>query len=205
MVAHGTKRPLSWAWVLDPVETQASTATPAKVREREPWNGECYASFGHGSARSWEEAMTHGFIAAGAGSWYSNTLGLLHESARVWVNAPGYAFVGVWRVLGPKGRATDVRLAVDGAERPALDVLTGGHYHRMFAEDEEKSEYFVPVRWMATVPLDRAVQEVGMFGNQNTVCQPTTPKWRLTEEQLKRQFPGYDDAPGAATSKAAAP
>jgi hypothetical protein len=33
-----------------------------------------------------------------------------------------------------------------------------------------------------------AVREVGMFGNQNTVCKPTTPKWRSTVERLKQHF-----------------
>ena len=31
-----------------------------------------------------------------------------------------------------------------------------------------------------------------MFGNQNTVCKPTTPKWRTTVERLKEKFPDYD-------------
>ncbi|EJE7554115.1 hypothetical protein M5O73_000097 [Escherichia coli] len=33
-----------------------------------------------------------------------------------------------------------------------------------------------------------AVNEVGFFGNQNTVCKPTTPKWRHTVDKLKRIF-----------------
>ncbi|MCF5460637.1 nuclease, partial [Pseudomonas syringae] len=37
------------------------------------------------------------------------------------------------------------------------------------------------------------VREVGMFGNQNTICRPTTPKWRWTIERLKQRFPRYDD------------
>jgi hypothetical protein len=39
------------------------------------------------------------------------------------------------------------------------------------------------------VPLDKGVQEVGLFGNQNPVCKPTTPKWRHTIERLKLRFP----------------
>ena len=35
--------------------------------------------------------------------------------------------------------------------------------------------------------------EVGMFGNQNTACKPTTPKWRTTVDRLKTIFPGYDE------------
>ncbi|MFC7694153.1 hypothetical protein ACFQY5_36115 [Paeniroseomonas aquatica] len=36
------------------------------------------------------------------------------------------------------------------------------------------------------------MDEIGLFGNQNTVCKPTTPKWRSTVERLKTHFPGYD-------------
>jgi hypothetical protein len=42
------------------------------------------------------------------------------------------------------------------------------------------------------VPLEKAVREIGLFGNQNTVCKPTTPKWRSTVERLKEKFPGFD-------------
>ena len=55
-------------------------------------------------------------------------------------------------------------------------------------DDPEKRECFVPVTWLQTVPLDKAVKEVGLFGNQNTVCRPTTPKWRTTVEKLKQRF-----------------
>ena len=56
----------------------------------------------------------------------------------------------------------------------------------------------MPVTWLSTVPLDKAVQEVAMLRNQNTVCRQTTPGWRHTVEQLKQRFPGYGDEPAAA-------
>jgi hypothetical protein len=61
-------------------------------------------------------------------------------------------------------------------------------YHRQLEDDQEKYEYFVPVEWLHTVPENQAIQEVGMFGNQNTVCKPKTPKWRSTVERLKEKF-----------------
>jgi hypothetical protein len=185
--ANGDEKFLSRAWLLDPAETQAN-ATTAPAREKEPWNGELYASFGHGEARSWPEAMQYGFISAGGGTWYSNSLNLLKEGDRIWVKAPGFGFVGVGRVRGPRVLASEFIIA----ERPALEVLNQGHYHRQFVNDSEKSEYFVPVEWLQTVPLEKAVQELGMFGNQNTVCKPTTPKWRSTVERLKHHFPTYE-------------
>ena len=45
--------------------------------------------------------------------------------------------------------------------------------------------------WLQTVPVEKAVQEFGMFGNQNTVCKPTAQKWRTTVDRLKEKFPDY--------------
>jgi hypothetical protein len=189
--AHGPDRLLSRAWPLDPVVSQVNAIQSAE-REREPWNGEVYASYGHGMGRTWEEARTHGFISAGGGSWYSNTLNLLSPGDRVWVKAPRYGFVGVGRVKGKPVRATEFLLATREGDKPALEVLTGASYHREDAGDPDRSDYFVPMEWLDAVPLNQAVQEVGMFGNQNTVCKPTTPKWRHTINRLKLRFPAFD-------------
>src|SRR5207237_9538812 len=72
------------------------------------------------------------------------------------------------------------------------DVLTSATYHREFVTDPEKMEYFVPVEWAQTLPLDKAVNEIGLFRNQNTVCAPKTPKWRHTIERLKEALPAYE-------------
>ena len=55
-------------------------------------------------------------------------------------------------------------------------------------------EYFVPVEWAQTVPLTEAINEIGLFGNQNTVCAPKTPKWRHMIERLRQAFPDYEKA-----------
>ena len=96
--------------------------------------------------------------------------------------------MGVGEVTGPREPITTFRLATPDGERPASEVLTGASYHREFADDSERMEYFVPVRWLHSVPLDQAVNEIGLFGNQNTVCKPTTPKWRTTVERLKERW-----------------
>jgi hypothetical protein len=71
--------------------------------------------------------------------------------------------------------------------------LNGGHYHRESVNDPDKCEYFVPVKWLQTVPLEKAINEIGLFGQQNTVCKPTTPKWRSTVEKLRQYFPHFSD------------
>lgn len=188
---HAGEQLISRTWLMDPVQTQVSAATPVirGQREREPWIGEFYACFGHGEGRNWNEARRYGFICAGGGSWYSNTLNLLSTGDRVWVKAPGYGFVGVGEVLGPREVFTDFQIATPEGDRPATELLTSATYHRQFQDDPARAEYFVPVRWLHSVPLEQAIDEVGMFGNQNTVCKPTTPKWRTTVERLREKWP----------------
>ncbi len=188
--AIGEQQLLSRSWLLDPVHTQVSAAAAPgarSARDSEPWNGEFYASFGQGESRSWNEARRYGFISAGGGAWYSNTLNLLNVGDRVWVKAPGYGFVGVGEVIDKAVAVNDATLFDGSLDLPALRVLKEGFYHRE-ATDPVQAEYLVPVRWLHSVPLDQAVNELGMFGNQNTVCRPTTPGWRTTVDRLKQRW-----------------
>lgn len=180
---HGDEQLLSRAWLIDPGDVQVQAAGTGRGGEKEPWNGEYYVSYGANSTRIWEEARQYGFVSAGGGTWYSNSLGMLSEGDRIWVKVPGKGFVGVGLVNGPRVAAKDFEIGGN----PALDVLSG-EYHRQFVDDPERSEYFVPVEWIHTEPEAEAVQEVGMFGNQNTVCRPVTPKWRTTVDHLKSRF-----------------
>jgi hypothetical protein len=187
---HGTEQLLCRTWLLDPVRTQVS-ATAAPDGPNEPWNGEFYCNYGHGENRSWADAIQYGFICAGGGSFYTRTMQLLSPGDRVWVKAPGYGFVGVGRVKGRAQPATTFKVATPAGEIPVLEIVKNGKYHSEFLNDPERCEYFVPIQWLQTVPLEKAVQEIGLFGNQNTVCKPTTPKWRYTVERLKEQFPDF--------------
>lgn len=185
----GGQKLLSRAWLIDPVDVQVQAAGAGVGGEAEPWNGEFYVSFGDSENRNWDEAVKYGFVSGGGGAWYSNSLRMLSEGDRIWTKIPGSGFVGVGIVAGPRTAAADFQ--IDG--RPALDVLSG-NYHRQFVDDPESTEYFVPVNWLQTVPQTQGVQEVGMFGNQNTVCRPRTPLWRTTVERLKVRFPEFGKA-----------
>jgi hypothetical protein len=188
---HGHEQLLSRAWLLDPVHTQVSAAA-SPDRLNEPWNGEFYCSFGHSEERSWIDAVDYGFICGGGGAWYSRTLQLLGSGDRVWVKVPGSGFVGVGCVTGGAEPASTFKVRTPAGEVPVLDVAKRGSYLRQFLNDPERCEYFVPIQWLQTVPIEMAVHEIGLFGNQNTVCKPTTPKWRSTVERLKLKFPNFD-------------
>lgn len=173
---------LSRTWLVDPTEAQINAAQPDRARE--PWNGEFYGSFGHDKHCHWEDARELGFISAGGGAWYSRTLEFVGPGDRVWVKVPGYGFVGVGRV---KGRVQPISEFKVG-DRPIREVATRSGFHQEFDQDPERCEYFVPVDWLETVPLEQGIKEVGLFGNQNSICKPTTPKWRSTVERLKQHF-----------------
>ena len=190
---HGPEQLLSRAWLIDPGETQANVAATTKLKgEKAPWNGEFYVSFGDTTSRSWEDAMKYGFINAGGGSWYSQTLKLLSPGDRVWVKIPKTGYVGVGIVKERVQAVNDFKVQTPEGERPCLDVLRHANLYQQHANDPEKAEYFVKVDWLATVPTENAFNEVGLFGNQNTVCQPTVPKWRHTVDRLKAHFPNWN-------------
>lgn len=177
----GDKRYLSRAWMIDPQETQQITSGRGA---REPWNGEFYVSFGEGERRNWEDARRYGFISAGGGSWYANTLSMLAEGDRVWANIPKTGYVGVGVVSGERQILDN--FLVDGQRLYDIDTVLDYEYLRQQAED--KAEYFVPVKWEHTVPATNAFSETGLFGNQNSVCKPTTPKWSHTVNRLKQAW-----------------
>jgi len=190
---YGGEQLLSRAWFIDPGETQANvTSTTRGTGEREPWNGEYYVSFGEFNSRSWDDARQYGFISAGGGRWYSQTLRLLRPGDRLWVNIPQLGYVGVGRVTESVRPVDEFTVQTPLGERPALDVLKHADHYKLDIDDPEKMEYFVRIAWLDTVPKSKAVYEVGLFGNQNTVCQPTTPKWRHTVERLKTYFPKWN-------------
>lgn len=188
--SDGDRQFLSRVWMLDEVEIeeQVSRANGDNLAD---WNGEYYASFGVGGGeqRNWEDAVKYGYISAGGGKWYSNTLSLLVPGSRVWVNVPGWGYVGVGQVAGERQRASEFSIALDdGTTANILDVIQNGPGLTSTANDQDRAEYFVPIKWIKTVPLKQAVYEVGLFGNQNSVCKPRAAKWQHTVERLKQLF-----------------
>lgn len=190
---HNDDKFLSRTWFIDPGETQANVATTAKtIGEKEPWNGEYYVSFGGDC--TWDEAIRYGFISAGGGTWYTRTLKLLSTGDRVWVKMKDKGYVGVGRVTETVQTVNEFTVPTPEGTRLAKDFLSTADKLHNNADNPEMAESFVRIEWLDTVPETKALKEVGLFGNQNTVCQPTVPKWRHTVERLKTFFPKWDRA-----------
>ena len=165
---------LSRSWMIDPVETEEHAVNTG---QRGEWNGEFYVSYGTSpDGRSWKDAADYGFILAGGGRWYSQTLFKLKPGDRLWVNIPGTGYVGVATVSG-------YPMVADDFITNDMDIQ--GQYNTAAENGEDDAEYFVPVNWLHKVPAADAVNEVGLFGNQNSVARPRTPKWAHTVTRLK--------------------
>lgn len=183
---NGEQEYLSRAWMIDP--GQAEIIIEEK-REKLPWNGEYYVSFG-GEYRDWEEARKYGFISAGGGSWYSRTLSVLKPGGRIWVNVPGgVGYVGVGEVLANPVPIDDFTVNDANGNKVRITSLPLKiAQSATVSEDLEKAEYMVAVKWIKTVPIQEAVKEKGFFGNQNSAAKPRDKKWTYTVQRLKTRL-----------------
>nr|WP_247681827.1 endonuclease NucS domain-containing protein [Paenibacillus sp. Marseille-P2973] len=175
---------ISRAWMIDPQETLENATN--SVRDKEPWNGEYYVSFGDENNRSWIDALKYGFISGGGGEWYSRTLNQLSVGDRVWVNIPKVGYVGVGTVADTAKKADEVFFNdIDGEKKSIYKLSKNAKYHEEYLEDGINAEYIVKVNWLKAMTENNAASEIGFFGNQNTVCKPRASKWVHTVNRLK--------------------
>jgi hypothetical protein len=165
------KEYISRTWLIDPnqAEIQSSKASRSK---KETWNGrDWYVSLGVGEHRNWTDCQRYGFISAGQGQWYSNTLHHLPPGGRVFVCVPKNGYVGVGIVKEKAKRVKDFTVKIDGEDRPILELDLKAPNMGENSDNEELSEYVVGVDWIKTIPIDQAIWEKGMFANQHSACK----------------------------------
>ena len=171
----GERQYLTRAWLREPEAVSVET-----LRSGE-WNGEYYVSFGEEVCRTWNDAKKYGFVSAGGGEWYINTLRKLQPGNRIWVNIPRTGYVGVGIVTSEAKRFDQFDVATSAGSVP----LTTLPLEAPEAFNQEISEHYVGVNWIKAVEAQNAVKERGFFGNQNTVALPIAPSWNFTVERLK--------------------
>jgi len=173
---------LSRAWFRDPAEVTAGLGEEVSAGE---WNGEYYASFGY-DPEVILDGLERGYLVAGGGTWYSQTLGMLEPGARVWVNVPGCGYVGAGVVEQEMQPVDEFMVRTEsGAEVPIAEQSPVAATLRKASDDPLLADYLVRIRWLKTVSPKQAVHEKGFFGNQNSVARPRSPKWDHTVERLK--------------------
>ncbi|MDU0355209.1 hypothetical protein RS130_16045 [Paraglaciecola aquimarina] len=114
---------------------------------RGTWNGEFYVSFGYGKERHWNDALKYGYISAGHGQWYSDTLNMLDIGDRVWVKIPQTGFVGVGKVTGEISRAENYKFTKYD-NKTLLELGTDGDCSNFENLDDDDAEYLIPVEWI---------------------------------------------------------
>jgi hypothetical protein len=156
--------------VLSAAYKQAATGAPA-------WDGlSYYVTFGDGEERNWEDARKFGFVSAGGGVWYSNTLRQVPPGSRVFAYIPKRSgvkgYVGVGEVTGEAVTASEFIVDVEGVRRPLTDVAKADMTHRG-TDDPEMAEWVLPVQWIHSLPREDAIRDSDLFANQNTAVRLT--------------------------------
>ena len=178
----GERQYLTRAWLTAPEDVSVETLNKTHRNPRGgEWNGEYYVSFGEEICRTWNDAKKYGFVSAGGGEWYVNTLRKLQPGNRIWVNIPRTGYVGVGVVTSEAKRFDQFNVTTVDGPVP----LTSLPLEAPEAFNEEISEHYVGVNWIKAVEARFAVKERGFFGNQNTVALPTAPSWNFTVDRLK--------------------
>ena len=178
---------LSRAWLIEPDQADDKII---KKRQKLPWNGEYYISFGHrNEGRNWEDAIKYGFISAGGGEWYSRTLHILEPEGRIWVNIPKTGYVGVGIVKKGPVLAKDFLVKDEkGQEVSIIKAKIKGNLTRPPDNPPGTEEYLVRIEWIKTVPIQEAIKEKGFFGNQNSAAKPRAKSWQHTVERLSKRL-----------------
>jgi uncharacterized protein with ParB-like and HNH nuclease domain len=150
-----------------------------------------YVSFGHGDTRRWDDARTYGYVSAGGGRWYTQSLQALKPGDRVFACIPGKGYVGVGVVREPARPLAALEVTVDGgiATLRHAPVTAPDMWHDL--GDPEREEHGVKVDWLTTLDISDAIWEAGMFANQNSACRL---RHEFTHETLIARFRLADDA-----------
>lgn len=177
---------LTRTWLISPDDAEEKKSKGPGKRTAEPWNGrDYYASLGEGEYRTWEDCRRYGFISAGGGKWYTQTLSSLKPGNRVFVNIPGTGYVGVGEVTAPVVPVREAEVEVNGKTTPLLKADLKAKNMGEFANDPEKTEKVVRVRWLRTVPASQAYWEKGLFAQQHSACRLRN---KFTIEKVTKRF-----------------
>lgn len=162
----------------------------------EPWTGAWYVSVDDGPDRSWADCRRYGFLGACGGAKYRDAIKNLPPGATVYAYQGGKGYVGHGVVEGPAQMARDFVVAAHG--KPLFDLPLAQPGIKQHADDPERAEWIVPVRWLVTVDLAGAKTFPGIFANPHVVCRLSQP---ATLAFLAKEFGVAGDAPGSSPGR----
>lgn len=138
-----------------------------------------YVNVGHGGTRKWEDCREYGFLSAGGGPRFRDQITGINPGDVVVAYVKGRGYVGVGKVKSPAVRYLDYR--VDGYSLDELDLES--REMAKGADDPDKSEYVLSVKWVNSVPRDKGKwkKSSGLYTTQlvraSLANQPKTLKF----------------------------
>lgn len=131
------------------------------LSKKETWNGlDWYVAYGiETGRREWSDSVNFGFVSAGGGNWYSRTLRKVPVGARVFARIPKIGYVGCGMVTGPA-------VPFESADFLRDKALAGSYTH-----SNGEPEWVLPVEWVKTVEKSDALNDAGLFSNENSACR----------------------------------
>ena len=133
----------------------------------------------------WKDGVKYGFISAGGGKWYSNSLNVLQPGKRVFAMIPKKGYVGVGIVKAKSVPIKEFMVMEQGTLRCIMDVDLQNNAIKNDADNLETCEYLVAVEWIKTNKEEHAYWEKGLRANQNSAFKLRN---KFTLEKLISHF-----------------
>lgn len=166
---EGEQQFITRSWLLDPNVVDEKSNNTKVESKKEKWNKRDFVvNFEDKDSRNWEDAIKYGFIAAGGGRWYSNTLKQLFIGARIFCMIPKSGYVGIGKVIETVKPIKDVTFNIAGVEKKISDLELKGSNMLHDSDDLDKCEYIVKVEWIKFSPKKDAYWVKGLKANQNS-------------------------------------
>jgi len=159
------------SWLIDPTVVEEKAISSNKAVKQEQWNNQDFVVnfFDDNDYRDWEDAIKYGFISAGNGKWYSQTLKQLFIGARVFCMIPKSGYVGIGRVTATAVPLKKAEVKQEDGTMKKLtecDLNATNMLHDL--DDMEKCEYVVGIEWIITKSKESAFWISGLRANQNS-------------------------------------
>ena len=154
----------------------------------ESWNGKDFVvniDMDNEGKSTWLDSQKYGFISAGGGKWYSNSLKQLFVGARVFAMIPKKGYIGVGIVEETSVPIKDFQVIENNGNKSILEVNLKCGSIKQNPDDLINCEYLVRVEWIKTIPEEDAYWEKGLRANQNSAFRLMN---KFTLEKLIEHF-----------------
>jgi hypothetical protein len=128
----------------------------------------------NGTKRAWDRCVTYGFVSAGWGSLYRQSMERIRPGAIIYAYSSGCGYLGVGTALEP---AMPLRMFdIDGVLLQDMGIIPdedrsseSAFFHSL--DDDQMCEWVVRVKWEKTLPRDQAINKSGLFVFNGTSCR----------------------------------